>query len=360
MSIQRDAPKRTRAQVKAQDDALPRSVHETIRGLVEEGALSKAAKHLVSTGLADSNDPATLESLNRLHPRADPIPTGGNTPLPDPVDPQTGNAEDACDWGKLAWEAVLTFAPGSAPGPSGLRPGHLKVCLRTAGRGSSLQCALGDLAQKAIEDGFAEGARKVLCAANLIPLRKPDGSVRPIAVGETLRRVIGKCLLKTDRMQEQLQSLQPRQCGVAVQGATELVGMGLQRYVNAQKNDPNWMVLTVDMTNAFNTIRRDAILERCAKRTPAAYNWLRFCYQGYSPLYCQGQLLLTSQTGTHQGDTCGPLGFVLGLEMALEAAGAHDLDWECWYLDDGTIVGKPEDVFNYLGRLQVALSNVGL
>jgi hypothetical protein len=77
-------------------------------------------------------------------------------------------------------------------------------------------------------------------------------------------------------------------------------------------------------------------------------------------LFCQGKMLLTSQTGTHQGDACGPLGFVLGLEEALEAAGASSLDWECWYLDDGTIVGTANDVFEYLGRLQVALSNVGL
>ena len=114
------------------------------------------------------------------------------------------------------------------------------------------------------------------------------------------------------------------------------------------------------MSNAFNTIHREAILRGCAKHLPVAYNWLRSCYQGHSPLFCQGNAILMSQTGTHQGDTCGPLGFVLGLEEALSAAGAANLDWESWYLDDGTLVGKPKEVFDYLGRLQVALSNVGL
>jgi hypothetical protein len=280
--------------------------------------------------------------------------------LPDFINPGLPNGDDGCDWGKLAWQAVTTFAPGSAPGPSGLRPGHLKECLQKEGKGSALQGALGSLAKLGIEHGLPLGARPILCAANLIPLRKKDGSVRPIAVGETLRRMVGKCLLATDPMKEQVRGLQPRQCGVAVPGATELVGMGLQRLVDARKDDANWVVLTIDMANAFNTIQREAILQGCAKRTPVAYNWLRSCYQGHSPLYCQGQRLLVSQTGTHQGDTCGPLGFVLGLDMALDAAGAHRLEWESWYLDDGTLVGTPSEVFDYLGRLQVALSNVGL
>ena len=117
--------------------------------------------------------------------------------------------------------------------------------------------------------------------------------------------------------------------------------MGLQRYVDACQDDPTWVILTIDMSNAFNTLRRDAILRGCSKHTPVAYNWLRSCYQGHSPLYCQGQAILTIQTGTHQGDTCGPLDFVLGLEEALRAAGPAPLAWESWYLDDRTIVGTP-------------------
>ena len=101
----------------------------TIRSLVEEGALSKAAKHLVSEGLADATDPQVIEKLRSLHPTAEPVATGGDHALPDFIDSGFQDNEDACDWGRLAWQAVTTFAPGSAPGPSGLRPGHLKECL---------------------------------------------------------------------------------------------------------------------------------------------------------------------------------------------------------------------------------------
>ena len=88
--------------------------------------MSKAAKHLLSEGLADASDPAVIEKLRALHPPAEPIVTGGDSALPDYIDPMLNTGEEACDWGKLAWDAVTSFAPGSAPGPNGLRPGHLK------------------------------------------------------------------------------------------------------------------------------------------------------------------------------------------------------------------------------------------
>ena len=58
----------------------------------------------------------------------------------------------------------------------------------------------------------------------------------------------------------------------------------------------------------------------------------------------------------------GPLGFALGLEGALDKC-AHlepTLDWASWYLDDGTIVGNPEAVANYLAHLVPALKDIGL
>jgi len=40
-------------------------------------------------------------------------------------------------------------------------------------------------------------AAPYLCAARLIPLKKEDGGVRPIAVGDNLRRLTAKWLLVT-------------------------------------------------------------------------------------------------------------------------------------------------------------------
>jgi len=164
--------------------------------------------------------------------------------------------------------------------------------------------AVGTFSDLAITHAFPPGVREVLCASSLIPLSKKDGGVRPIAVGETLRRIVGKCLLRLDAVKEEVAHLQPRQCGVGVRNAAELVGMGLQRLVQAKhvEGDNDYVILQVDVTNAFNSISRDAVLRGCLTKVPTAYNWLRFCYNGPSPLYCQGRLFCASHVGVHQGD----------------------------------------------------------
>ena len=142
--------------------------------------------------------------------------------------------------------------------------------------------ALGEFAKVALTNAFPENVRQVLCASSLIPLRKKDGGVRPIAVGDTLRRVVGKCLLRSASVVMEMASLQPLQCGVGVRNAAEMVGMGLQRYVQSKHSSGanDYVVLQVDMRNAFNSISRDAVFKGCLAKVPSAYNWLRFCYCG--------------------------------------------------------------------------------
>jgi hypothetical protein len=137
--------------------------------------------------------------------------------------------------------------------------------------------------------------------------------------------------------------------------------MGVQRIAdNAEAND--WAVLQVDIKNAFNSLDRTTMLQGAKEKVPAVYNWLAWCYGQPSPLYCQGKALAASTTGVHQGDTMGPLGFTLGLDIALDQCLDEEraLPWGVWYLDDGTLVGKPEALFNYLQKLTPALRSIGL
>jgi hypothetical protein len=55
-----------------EDGTMPESQVGAIRALIEEGALSKATKLLLSRGLADSQDPSVEGKLRALHPKADP------------------------------------------------------------------------------------------------------------------------------------------------------------------------------------------------------------------------------------------------------------------------------------------------
>ena len=47
--------------------------------------------------------------------------------------------------------------------------------------------------------------------------------------------------------------LGPQQVGVGVPSTAELVGMGVQRVVENSDPEGDWVVLQVDVTNAYNT-----------------------------------------------------------------------------------------------------------
>jgi hypothetical protein len=80
-----------------------------------------------------------------------------------------------------------------------------------------------------------------LCGAPLTALAKPNGGVRPIAVGEVIRRLVAKCLMA--RVKQSAQALlAPLQMGVAVQGGAEAIIHTTRRLVldnAAPSSDPD-------------------------------------------------------------------------------------------------------------------------
>ena len=178
-----------------------------IRGLVEEGALAKAAKHLISRGAADTRDPDVATKLRALHPHGPPVELGGNSTPPPYVDPAL--EMEAPEWARLVLQAVAGFPPGSAAGPSGLRPCHVKECLRRPGSCAALQSGLAAFTEAACLGKLPVAISGWMCASNLIAIQKKDGGIRPIAVGDCLRRVVGKTLLRTAEAKSQVSSLQP-------------------------------------------------------------------------------------------------------------------------------------------------------
>ena len=69
--------------------------------------------------------------------------------------------------------------------------------------------ALARLAHMWAHGLIPEDMGPTLCGANLTPLRKKDEAVRPIAVGEILRRLVGKAILSTGVAKEEVSSLTP-------------------------------------------------------------------------------------------------------------------------------------------------------
>ena len=82
-----------------------------------------------------------------------------------------------------------------------------------------------------------------------------------MAVGECLRRLVGKRLMSEGTTLEAARSLLPLQTGVRVQDACPLTSLLLQQAVDRWRPGEGWVLVQVDLTNAFNSIDRQKVLE---------------------------------------------------------------------------------------------------
>ena len=96
-----------------------------------------------------------------------------------------------------------------------------------------------------------------ITGAPLTPLRKRDNGVRPVAVGETLRRMTGSMLLARNKTAIRTLLL-PHQLGVATSSGCEAIIHAARHFADTHGNDDRIAMLQVDLANAFNLISRAA------------------------------------------------------------------------------------------------------
>ena len=211
--------------------------------------------------------------------------------------------------------AVQSFRPESAGGCIALRGQHSK---------DAITCRCPIAAEHALEkltrltNVLAAGECPLelvpfLAGAPLTALRKKDDSVRPIAVGETFRRLVGKCFIKSEEVASRFESLfVPRQLGVGVRGGAEVVVRSVNILCKKWGEDPSRAVLKVDFRNTFNTMSREVMLREVQTEFPDLARWMRWCYGQAANLYA-GDEGIASESGTQQGDPIAPLLFALAL-----------------------------------------------
>ena len=197
-------------------------------------------------------------------------------------------------------------------------------------------------------------------------MEKKNGGIRPIAIGEVLRRVVGKVLCQEVKQAAQ-DYFWPRQVGVGAQLGADSAVHSVRQWCERHAADAGKVVLKLDFENAFNCVDRGAALRELRGHFPSLSRWAQWCYGQHSSLYF-GRWDVASQTGVQQGDPIGPLLFaccihplVLRLDRVFREGLHADPHGLClFYLDDGMLCGEAGAVAECLRLVAAEGGQLGL
>ena len=191
-----------------------------------------------------------------------------------------------------------------AAGPSGMDSVGWKrlLCSKSFRSASVDLCgALASLARKLARKLVDPDSLDTFTACRLIPLDKNPG-IRPIGIGEVLRRIIGKSITSLLKP-EILSSTAPLQACAGLQGGVEAAIHALR---NIYEDTDTHGILLVDADNAFNSLNRSAALHNTRIICPEFAVYLINTYRKPAKLFIpnSGGKFILSQEGTTQGDNC--------------------------------------------------------
>ena len=235
---------------------------------------------------------------------------------------------------------------GSA-GPSGMdSDGRQRLlCSKVYGTAGTDLCeSVALLTRKLCTEYVDPDPLSAFISCRLVPLDKNPG-VRPIGIGEVLRRVMGKAittLLKPDI----LKATAPLQASAGLQGGVEGAIHALRNMFDDTDNEG---ILLVDADNAFNRLNRKVALHNTSVICPEFSVYLVNTYRKPARLYIPNSngAFILSQEGTTQGDNCASAFYSCSLiPLMLELPTVPpdltdpDLAKHVWFADDSGAARK--------------------
>ena len=301
---------------------------------MDEGDVKGAIRQLCSTDTLASPSRTSYQAILAKHP---PAPLDRRTPSPIIAEPLTVSADEVLG-------AIRSFPPGSAGGPDGLRPQHLKD-MTDRQVGSTLIESLTCFINLVLSGKVPVWVRPFLFGAGLFAFNKKGGCVRPIAVGLALRRLAAKVACRS--VSEQCAAfLKPCQLGVGVKGGAEALAHGARRFLDCMPS--SHVFVKLDFKNAFNSVRRDIVREAVASNAPCLLGYFDSAY-GESSNLTFGDFMVESAEGVQQGDPLGPLLFCLAINPLLQDIQS---EFVSGFLDDIGIGGEVSGVVADVRRLE--------
>ena len=189
------------------------------------------------------------------------------------------------------------------------------ACSKSFGNASSSLCdEVAVLARRLCMENIPHENISAYLACRLVPLSKRDGGVRPVGIGETLRRIVGKTItrvLKKDIQQS---------CGT-LQTCTGIQS-GIEGAIHAVKDtfdeDETEAVMLVDADNAFNRLNRKVALHNIKSLCPKLHQYIQNSYNSPVKLYLGDGSHILSKEGTTQGDNTAMAMYALGTKPLID------------------------------------------
>ncbi|GKB07783.1 hypothetical protein Tco_0836067 [Tanacetum coccineum] len=280
---------------------------------VTDGHFTIAVKVLPSSGVAPYCDD-TIKALEVKHPYKQPPSMPSITFFEPPLVVEIDSVFDC----------IKSFPKGSSCERDCLRAQHILDALCEEGSATiDLLKVITSVVNMWLAGRCSPILAKFVASAPLMPLFKPDNEIRPIAVGNILRRLVSKLAMKGVG-KEMSKYLSDFQSVVGLSGGTKVVLHSVNSVLSEYHNDESLAMLNVDFSNAFNLVDRSASLHE-------------------------------------QSDPLGPLLFALVLHSLV-----HKIKDSCklllhaWYLDDETVIGYSEEVASVLDIIKASGPGLGL
>ena len=177
--------------------------------------------------------------------------------------------------------------------------------------GKDLRTAIAKMAQKLCKEELttASESMEAYTANRLIPLEKAPSGIRPIGIGEVLRRIIGKAIV-AEIKPEIMESAGNLQLCAGQKAGCEAAAHAMREIFEEDETDA---VLFIDASNAFNSMNRSALLHNIQYLCPQMAIYVRNCYMTPARLFIAGGKELLSAEGTTQGDPLAMPAYGIGI-----------------------------------------------
>ena len=184
------------------------------------------------------------------------------------------------------YKAIMNFPNGSAAGPVKIVPQIFEILVSKSNgsAGLSLMKSFTKLINLIGDGKKPEHLRPLFFDANLIALIKIDGGLRPIAIGNTLRRIASK-YGGSNALSERQNFFGNVQVGCGTKRGAEIAAHSFRNLIELDDNPKCTVLFKLDFRNAFNSLNRETMLNHVYSNRPKSYNCTHCAYSKPSYLF---------------------------------------------------------------------------